>query len=89
MKAEFLIKPQMQGAVREGEEPGVAHAPIVQLRADGFDELFRDALPLPVRRHRNRPEEADATQRVVKFEPTSSPSSSAAKLATCSAPKRP
>ena len=61
MKAEFLIKPQMQGAVREGEEPGVAHAPIVQLRADGFDELFRDALPLPVRTHRNRPEEPDAS----------------------------
>jgi len=26
-----------------------------------FDELFRDALPLPVRTHRNRPEEADAS----------------------------
>jgi len=47
--------------VREGEEPGVAHAPFVQLCADGFDELFRDALPLTVGAHRNRPEEADAS----------------------------
>ena len=80
MKAEFLIKRHMQGAVREGEEPGVADAPFVQLRADGFDELFRDALP---RRTPTLP------HCVAKFEPISSPSSSAAKLATCSAAKRP
>jgi hypothetical protein len=89
VKAEFLIKRQMQGAVRKGEEPGVAHAPFVQLRADGLDELFRDALSLPVGRTVIGPKKPTLPQRIAKFEPTSSPSSSAAKLATCSAPKRP
>src|SRR5205807_9165243 len=43
VKAELAVKPDVLGALREGEEPGVADAPAFERLARGGDEALADA----------------------------------------------
>ena len=56
---EFAVKRDVQRALRESAQPGMADPPIFELVADGFDQGLADAPPLPLRAHRDRPEKAE------------------------------
>ena len=60
MESEFSIERQVEGALRKGEQPGMAGAPGIELRADRLDQAFGDAAALPVGVDRQRPEKPDA-----------------------------
>ena len=85
MEAEFPVQRQMQRALRESTQPGMARAPGVELRADGLDQAFADPAPLPVRIHRDRPEEPDAAP---IGDEVGSDQLAVDLCATCSAPNR-
>ena len=90
VKAELAVQPDMLGALSKGEEPGMAVAPSIQLIAGCGDEALPDAAVPQIGPVVSGPKNPTLPQRVAKFDPTSTPSSSsAAKAAVCSAPNLP
>src|SRR6267154_5528687 len=60
MEAELAVETDMLGALREGEEAGMADTPSVERITGSGDQTLADALIVEVGTHRERAEETDA-----------------------------
>src|SRR5258708_37611201 len=60
MEAELAVESDMLGALREGEEAGMAGAPSVERITGSGDQTLPDALIVEVGTHRERAEKTDA-----------------------------
>src|SRR5439155_24924028 len=60
VKPELAVEPDMLGALREGEEPGMADAPALENVAGGGDQALTDTRVPQIGPRRQRPEKPDA-----------------------------